>query len=879
MLKIKGLFIVIITILFGISIFSEATISNPPEKDNYKDIQSFNTNEAQIFFDSEIYSTNSIIDLVIFLDLNEEVLDFNMKCTGFEIVKDILPMKDKISFSVQFNKKEEKPHIEITLYLSNETSLNLSLYGFIKEDKLFISRSSFYAAEEVYLFYLQQNDIEKYESVRSKEMVCHDPIKPSNLLEYPSISLMSSNPDTYVQGTFSWFDDDGNSHPLQFNRIELWDKEPIGETMLAVTYTDVNGFYRFGFNNADDFTDFENGGYDIFVRLIPMCENTRVYKGNGSSYQEDLGYYENIPTGTEYEISKTYYMVKDTEKKPEDFWVKYDFEFAQALQISQAAIFAAKYVKEMSGRNIASASIRYPHNESLTGCFYNRNDSTIYLINSNDNKNLKSYAAWDTIMHEYGHHVQQEFEICNNPGGTHLFENRMGDHYKNHFTSGVFHVYCECSWRDFSENECKLQGNRIAWGEGWPTYFSIVAQQYFSANLINIKTVGDSKYTDYKGTNYSLTNSFRLGDDCELTVQSILYEMYDNSHDDVDQDALGLGHRVMWNMTTGSKAKTFQEFDLYFRANYNDKSRLKYYGRILGYYNLAPSLVTASPISTVSPTFSWSWNPSTPSIFFNDTSYELNFYDSNYNWIGKTERTASTSLSPGEDLWTRVINSGYMFHVSVTRYENNSPTSCYEGEWRSYSKPYATQMSLSDKYTKELASGECYWFVFSAPQNATYIFETTGSMDTYGELFSQMVSGRTNDCLITSDDDSGEGNNFKITYLMNKGDVVYLRVRGYNWDRAGEFTLSMSSLDHVHQYNCSYTYLNDMYHIASCSCGKSIQEGHYYQSERLGKRCKYCKHYTENPVISPEPLLNILSTENIAFLDKKAYEIQKKNEK
>ena len=261
---------------------------------------------------------------------------------------------------------------------------------------------------------------------------------------------------------------------------------------MAYTYTDENGFYRFEFNNADSFIEFENGGYDLFVRLLPMGENTRVYRGNGSSYQVDLGFYENIPTGTVHYVSNEFKMKEDS--------------FAQALQVSQAAIFASKYVKEMNnGKNIASVSIRYPHDESSTGCFYRRSNKTVYIRKPETSQTLKSYASWDAIMHEYGHHVQYEFDISNSPAGTHWIGTRMGDHYKRHY-NGVDGANCGCSWKNFSESECKLQGNRLAWGEGWPTYLGIVVQQYFSSNLSNIKTVGDSSYTSYNGVNYSLTD-------------------------------------------------------------------------------------------------------------------------------------------------------------------------------------------------------------------------------------------------------------------------------------------------------------------------------------------------------------------------------------
>lgn len=883
MKKIISLNILLFVLIIGMSITSEASISLPTGKDNFQEGQEFNVNEAQLYYKSEIYDIDSVIDLSIILNLNNEILDYDLECNGFEVVNNVLIAKDIITFSVKYNGTEEKPYLNFILYLRNNVSLSKSLYGFLKQDKIFISRSSFHAAEQIYLDDLQERNIDEYERIRSEGMPCYDPTKPTNPIKLPSASLLASNPDTYVQGTFRWYDNDGNIHPLQFNRVELWDKEPIGETLMAYTYTDEKGYYRFEFNNADHFIEFENGGYDVFVRLLPMGENTRVYRGNGKSYQQDLGYWFDIPTGTTHYVSATYYMEEDSEREGPEFWANYDYEFAQALQVSQAAIFASKYVKEMNGKNIASASIRYPHNESSTGCFYSGSNKTIYIRNHEESQTLKSYASWDVIMHEYGHHVQSAFSIENSPGYYHVLGWRMGDHYKHHISgfpnsATNFERSCtECASAKgkVKESDCKLQGNRLAWGEGWPTYFAVVAQQYFSEKLTNINTVGDSKYTAYNGPDYSLTDGeneeehFRNGDDCEVTVQSILYEMYDNSSDDIARDSLALGHKVMWDMTTGSKAKTFQEFDTYFRANYTDKTKLKYYGRILGHYNLAPSTPIASNISSFSPIFSWSWNPSDPSRYFNNTRYALNFYDYNCNLIGQSHSVSSTSLSPSDDLWTQVINSGYMFYVSVTRYEDNFPTSSYEGEWHSYQRPSAIQMSLSGKYTRELTTGDCYWFVFTAPQNATFIFETSGSTDTYGELFSQMVSGRISEGRITYNDDGGEGNNFKITYSMNKGNVVYLRVRGYNWDRTGEFILSISSPNHVHEFTYSYSSLNNLFHIARCCCGQTIQESHYFMTEKMGQRCKYCKYYTEGPIITPGELLNFIDNKNNVFLDEK----------
>ena len=54
---------------------------------------------------------------------------------------------------------------------------------------------------------------------------------------------------------------------------------------------------------------------------------------------------------------------------------------------------------------------------------------------------------------------------------------------------------------------------------------------------------------------------------------------------------------------------------------------------------------------------------------------------------------------------------------------------------------------------------------------------------------------------------------------------------------------------------------------------KSIQQSHYYITEKLGNRCKYCRHYTEGPVITPGPILSLADIENVAYLNKKENDI------
>ena len=67
-----------------------------------------------------------------------------------------------------------------------------------------------------------------------------------------------------------------------------------------------------------------------------------------------------------------------------------------------------------------------------------------------------------------------------------------------------------------------------------------------------------------------------------------------------------------------------------------------------------------------------------------------------------------------------------------------------------------------------------------------YVFETTGSMDTYGDLFDSTTLANSVIC----NDDGGSGLNFKIEYAPESSGTYYLRVRAYKLGTAGSYALT-----------------------------------------------------------------------------------------
>lgn len=637
--------------------------------------ESFEVNEAHLYLPKLSIFQNEVLEAIIYLDITSDINLIEAEENGFLLLSSNISDK-QVSLNIEYE-NGKTPELSVNIILQSGKNLKVNLFGVVFDDIIFISQYSYEDAEENHLDYLKTANKQHYDELQNIEKgFIDEPPKPEGYESNISKSAKAGR-DTYVRGILRWQDDSNNWHPVQYNKVELWDKEPVGERLLATTYTDSSGNYSFTFDNADQWYEFENGGYDVFVRILPAGTNTIVYRGNGSAYNVDSAMYQNIPTGhTEYYSFD--FRMNDSNGNP-------DF-FGRAIQIVQAAIVAARYVKTMNESDIAGVSIRYPHNESSAGCFYRRSEKTVYITGAaRSNSSVPhSYASWDTIMHEYGHHVQYEFNLSSSPGGTHWINTSMADHYREHFEGGG-NPDCTCG-RPSNVGDCKLYGSRLAWGEAWPTFIGTAAQFYYASSLSGIVTAADTSYTSYNGVNYDLESAGRLTEDCEVTVQAILFDMMDSATNE-SHDNLSLSHQTMWNLTTKSKAKTFHEFEEYFLGNHSSPSHFTAFGKILTYNRLAATQPTSSSITDQNPpTFSWIWTER--SNYYNNRRFELVFYDSSRNYIGKSGQTSGNSLTISTSLWNTVKSSyGTSFYVSVKMSEINSPITSYESEWRNFSKP------------------------------------------------------------------------------------------------------------------------------------------------------------------------------------------------
>ena len=82
--------------------------------------------------------------------------------------------------------------------------------------------------------------------------------------------------------------------------------------------------------------------------------------------------------------------------------------------------------------------------------------------------------------------------------------------------------------------------------------------------------------------------------------------------------------------------------------------------------------------------------------------------------------------------------------------------------------------------------GQIVYFAFTPTTTGSFTIQSTGSGDTYGTLYSSTKSS------LTTNDDDGDGNNFKITYTMTAGTTYYVAVKFYGSSTTGTFKVSFS---------------------------------------------------------------------------------------
>jgi len=180
----------------------------------------------------------------------------------------------------------------------------------------------------------------------------------------------------------------------------------------------------------------------------------------------------------------------------------------------------------------------------------------------------RNYAEkWDVIAHELSHAIDDKYSISVGQGGSHNGQNQYhtgsldGTTIKN---SETYHN--------------KKYALRLAFSEGFATYNgnSILGHSLYKGL---VSGVGDSSYEGWLDLENRTSPDFR-GEDTEIAVLRILWDLYDSDQDNYSfgglglRDQLGLGLRGVWNLLNGANHENISEFWLDAFLNNIDTARL-----------------------------------------------------------------------------------------------------------------------------------------------------------------------------------------------------------------------------------------------------------------------------------------------------------------
>ena len=724
------------------------------------------SNDALYLNDSyEFLNANQTNTVAFILKTEKGLKEITNEGSGFEVVS-CRYENDSVYVEFTYNVEYEKPQLKITVLFEDNSILSANMYGYYYDNKLFVSGASKDDAFEKYCLYLlnsQEISEAQYKTMRNSHYAQSITITTSTEPQLStsqiqgSAEMQASGSTTYLRGTLVWVDDWGVEHPCQYIKINVYDKEEIiADQLITTTYTNAGGFYSISFENDQSFFEFGN---DLFIEIFAEGEGISVKNNSGVTYSVNTrgSTISNVANGTTNDISVKFEMSEN------GYFVGGDL--GRAMQISQPTIVASRYAKAMNNTNVY-----YP--ASGNNCWYS--NGHIYICSQIKENALPSHASWDAIMHEYGHHVQYQIGITENSGGNHVSSNN------------------DIDIKTFTDSERKEKGVKLAWAEAWPTVFAIMAQQYYSNELLNIQTVGDANYDAYNPTSYSLEiEQLQLGEGCERSIMCVLYDLYDSGTNE-SFDTVALGHQAMWNLVDASNATTF--YDLINYIYNTGMITIDAIGYILEISGMAVS--DLSIFDNTIPSFLWYGEGGSIKHPYN--SFSVVFAKPSNQEIFRTSPISTNQCFLTEEEWGMILSSGsttIKWRVLASEM-SNFPTGPYSSAWRTFNIPEITTLSLNTPVNGYATSGEYTWYSFTANTSGYYVFYTEGTTDTEGELYSLIpyddsVTGRLMWCDDGHTDSQGNSTNMGITYELEAGQTVYIKV-GLHYVYSGQYVMRVS---------------------------------------------------------------------------------------
>ena len=654
----------------------------------------------------------------------------------------------------------------------NDKSTKSSIYTYCKNSIVYISnisvdRAWYYCMESEYNNgFISEDEWKDQYSELSRIFS----IKTS--ASEQTINTRSS--DTVVSGILKWQLADGSKLPLRQSLVELRNKNLLGSTLIASTYTDNNGNYSFVYDDPDEWYNIEDDGPDIFIRIYTKSQRISVQQDLGLILNyADSDVYDNVQAGTIININ---------------CYVPYDVSniVNKSFYVLQGMVLGYRFATAMGFNCTDTLNVLFPVPQDGAFSYYGQAViGNVYFDN------------FDTLIHEYGHFVEQKMGNYS----ASLLEIIIND--PNHYAS-TDHFY---------DKEQKEYAMELTWSESWATAFSQIAQDYFSTEYSGVPGFADHT----AGVNYeTYTYTSSSCEAQENAVTAFLWDLFDNDTTE-SYDNISLPYSAWWNYTTRTGTGTLTDFvevvETYYPSN---RSPI---GEIMASHHISPGNLTINNLSSVSantpPTLSWLVNGSTTSP---NNRFQIVFYDNYDNYIYSSPTMDSTqayntnlTYSVPLSVWNEVLKDyggTFKINIAVRGFNSNDPISGpYISKYAAVTLTINRTLNIgaSTRYTEnrvKLDKGSYCDYNINFAQGGTKLIQTFGTKDTYLELY---ASNGTKILGKADTDDKGYSTNSLISYNFSADTDYKIRVRYYQSSTYGITKLSIIPTYQYQDYEDIYS--------------------------------------------------------------------------